>query len=107
MSAKLEEITARNPASSIAHGACSRLDPDPKFGPVIRIDAPAYRGSFNTKSGSLRHSSNRNGPKPVRSIRFRYCAGMIWSVSTSARSNGTAVPSIRVIGSMATGPPGS
>ena len=36
-----EEMTARNPASSIAHGACSRLEPDPKFGPASRIVAPA------------------------------------------------------------------
>ena len=41
MSAKLGAMIARNPASSIAHGACSRLDPDPKFAPASRIDAPA------------------------------------------------------------------
>ena len=29
-------------------------------------------------------------------MRFSYCAGMIWSVSTSARSSGTAMPSMRV-----------
>ena len=33
MSAKLGAITARNPWSSIAHGACSRLEPHPKFAP--------------------------------------------------------------------------
>ena len=39
MSAKLGAITALNPASSIAHGACSRLEPQPKFSPAIMIEA--------------------------------------------------------------------
>ena len=101
MSAKLGAMTARNPASSMAHGACSRLDPLPKFG-AGEQDRGARRsaGRSCTKPGSLRHSSNRNGPNPVRSIRLRYCAGMIWSVSTSARSIGSAVPRMTVTGSM-------
>jgi NAD(P)-dependent dehydrogenase (short-subunit alcohol dehydrogenase family) len=41
MSAKLGAMTARKPASSIAHGACSRLDPHPKFSPAISTEAPA------------------------------------------------------------------
>ena len=82
----------RKPASSSAHTACSRLEPLPKFGPASRIVAPANSGRFSTKSGSLRHSANRNGPNPVRSIRLRYSAGTIWSVSTSARSSGSARP---------------
>ena len=41
MSAKLGAITARNPKSSSAHGACSRLEPPPKLAPAIRIEAPA------------------------------------------------------------------
>src|SRR5206468_2985092 len=35
----------------------------------------------------LAESKKRNSPYPVRSIRFRNCFGMIWSVSTSARSS--------------------
>src|SRR5512132_708690 len=92
MSARDGAITTRNPASSSAHTACSRLDPVPKFGPATRIEAPAWSGRFRTKAGSLRHSANRNGAKPVRSIRFRNSAGMIWSVSTSERSMGSTVP---------------
>src|SRR5687768_9597609 len=62
--------------------------------------APSNRGSLSTNPGSLRHSSNRKGPNPLRSMRFRYWAGMIWSVSTSDRSSGTAVPSMTAIGSI-------
>ena len=46
--------------------------------------------SFSTKSGSLsRQARNRPSSKPVRVIRLRYSAGMIWSVSTSERRSGT------------------
>ncbi len=33
-------MIARNPYSPSAHGACSRDDPQPKFLPATRIDAP-------------------------------------------------------------------
>src|SRR5690606_7278479 len=36
--------------------------------------------------------SNRFGPKPVRLMDFRNCLGMIWSVSTLARSSGQTRP---------------
>src|SRR6218665_3245801 len=36
MSAKLEAISTRNPYCSIAHGACSRLDPQPKLAPASK-----------------------------------------------------------------------
>src|SRR5688572_28443865 len=45
-----------------------------------------------TKSGSWRHASKANGPKPVRSMRWRCLARMIWSVSTSPRLSGIALP---------------
>jgi hypothetical protein len=35
---------------------------------------------------------NRNSPYPARSMRFRNCFGMIWSVSTSGRSSTATVP---------------
>src|ERR1700744_2712477 len=47
-----------------------------------------------------RQSKKRKSPYPVRSIRLRNCLGMIWSVSTSARSRWLTPPAITVIGSM-------
>ena len=35
-----------------AHGACSRLEPQPKHTRASRTDAPLYRGQFRTKSDS-------------------------------------------------------
>src|SRR6516165_12363690 len=52
---------------------------------------------FRTKSLLSRHSENRPSPNPVRSMRFSQSLGMIWSVSTSERSSGTARPTISVI----------
>ena len=42
--------------------------------------------------GSLRQAANRPSSKPVRVTRFRYTAGMIWSVSTLDRRSGTPIP---------------
>jgi 3-isopropylmalate/(R)-2-methylmalate dehydratase small subunit len=39
-----------NPYSERAHGACSLLEPEPKFGPATRIDAPENFGLFSIKS---------------------------------------------------------
>src|SRR5688572_31550749 len=75
-----------------AQGACSREEPQPKFLRARRIVAPLKRGWLSTNSRSLRHSANRPWPKPVRLIEARYCFGMIWSVSTLARSSGTTRP---------------
>ena len=47
---------------------------------------------MSTKDRSSRHCENRPLPKPVRSTRFSQSDGMIWSVSTSERSSGTALP---------------
>ena len=77
MSAKLGATIARKPASSSAHGACSRDEPEPKFLPAARIGAPANSGRFSGKSGSWRHSKKRPSAKPVRSMRLRNCLGMI------------------------------
>ena len=41
MSEKLGAITAAMPMSANAQAACSRLDPQPKLSPAIRIGAPA------------------------------------------------------------------
>ena len=84
---------SRSPWS--AQTACSRDEPTPKFGPAIRIVAPANSGRLRTKSGSFsRQDENKPTPKPVRSTRLSQSAGMIWSVSTSLRSSGSAVPVI-------------
>jgi hypothetical protein len=62
--------------------------------------APCDSGRFSTKEGSLRQAANSPSSKPVRVTRFRYDAGMIWSVSTLLRRNATAVPVCRVNCSM-------
>src|SRR6201981_1019978 len=96
ISANDEAITTLKPKSASAHTACSREDPQPKFFPVTRMLAPRYRGSSSTKgafaAGDRRQSKKRNSPNPVRSIRFRNCLGMIWSVSTFTRSSGATSP---------------
>src|SRR3954452_14906510 len=76
----------------IAQTACSRDEPVPKFGPASRMFAPTKRSSLSTKARSSRQAANRPLPKPVRSTRLSHDAGMIWSVSTSERSRGTARP---------------
>src|SRR5215212_3775479 len=74
----------------------------PKLGPVTRMLACANSGRLRTKSGSLsRQAEQQPTPNPVRSTRFSHDAGMIWSVSTSLRSNGAAVPRMTLIGSIA------
>ena len=50
ISANSGAITARKPASSSAHTACSRELPHPKLLRATKIDAPWYRGLFSTKS---------------------------------------------------------
>ncbi len=53
MSAKLGAMIARYPASSRAHGACSRDEPEPKFLPATRIGAPANSGPVQREVGIL------------------------------------------------------
>ena len=60
--------------------------------------APAYSGWLRTKSRSSRHSEKSPAPNPVRSTRLSQSDGMIWSVSTSERSSGTARPVTTVTG---------
>ena len=57
-----------------------------------RSAAARIRVALRTKSGSSRQDSKANCPNPVRSIRFKCFAGMIWSVSTSARFSGIDLP---------------
>src|SRR5487761_1668646 len=98
MSAKLGAMIARKPKSSGAQGACSRLEPQPKLRRASKMVAPRYSGRFNSNfgsgepSGNCRQSKNKNCPKPVRSIRFKNCLGMSWSVSTLARSSAATRP---------------
>src|SRR3712207_9456878 len=102
MSANRELMTTRNPPSSSAQQACSREEPTRRSSDLTRTDASAYCGWLSTKSGSfLRQATNRPSSNPVRVIRFRYSAGMIWSVSTALRRSGAAVPVCVVKASMA------
>src|SRR3546814_10028910 len=65
MSEKLGAITALMPMSPSAQAACSRLEPQPKLSPAIRIGLPAWRGSSKMLPGSARTVSN--APLPSRS----------------------------------------
>ena len=107
MSAKLGAINAGKPYSIRAHGACSLLEPQPKFPLVRSIVASRYLSMFSTKSRLIgrsvqsipgsprsryRQVSKRYFPKPVFSTDLRNCLGMIASVSTSALSRGATTP---------------
>src|SRR5690554_2799026 len=80
----------------MAHAACSREEPQPKFLPATST-LPAYVGSFITKSAlgrlslSKRQSRNKFSPKPSRVVAFRKRAGMIWSVSIFSMGIGTTL----------------
>src|SRR2546430_15026946 len=64
----------------------------PKSGPATRT-VPDRNGSrLSTNSSSARHAANSPSSNPVRLTRFRYTAGMIWSVSTLDRRSGTPTP---------------
>src|SRR6266545_119249 len=51
-------------------------------------------GSSGRPSSRKRQASKRFGPNPERRIDFRNCFGMIWSVSTLARSRGATASSL-------------
>ena len=91
---KLETITL-NPKPTSAQAACSRLEPQPKLSPAIKI-VPEYiallRGKFETGFPVLskRQSLKTLSPKPFLSVAFKKRAGIIWSVSTFAIFNGIA-----------------
>src|SRR4051812_12762600 len=112
MSAKDGAITQRIPKSRSAQGACSLLEPQPKFAPPTRIFASLYAGLFTTKSGfsdpsgRVRISKNSAEPKPVRLVVLRNCLGIIMSVSTLTIGSGAATPESVVKGSMAAEPNG-
>src|SRR5215471_4940912 len=85
-------MTTLKPQSRSAQTACCRDEPVPKLGPATRIVAPVWAGLLSTNDGSSRQALNRPSSKPVRVTRFRYTAGMIWSVSTSERRRGITLP---------------
>ena len=68
--------------------------------------APACSSRLRTKSRSSRHSLNSPAPNPVRSTRLSQSDGMIWSVSTSDRSSGTARPVTSCTASISSSSPG-
>jgi hypothetical protein len=88
------------PRSSKAQAACSRLEPQPKLSPAIRIGEPLKVSLSNRLSGSVRSDSNAPRPSPSRLIVFSHLAGMITSVSMFLRPNGMARPSMWFTGSM-------
>ena len=47
------------PKSSIAHGACSRDEPQPKLSPATKILAPLNAGLFNSNLGFSEPSSRK------------------------------------------------
>src|SRR3954471_18653161 len=53
---------------------------------------PLYCGLLSTNCGSWRQAANNASAKPVRLIDLRCSFGMIWSVSTLARSSGATNP---------------
>src|SRR3954470_17325782 len=87
-------MTQWTPASARARGACSRLEPEPKFLPPTTI-VKSLLNSFSRTNGTLPAGRPRwpSGtlliaymPKNLRSsgmdgLNERYWAGMIWSVS--------------------------
>src|SRR6476646_922477 len=99
MSPNEVEITQRMPKSRSAHGACSRLEPQPKLSPATSTLALRYAGLLRMKSGfslpsSLERCSEKSPlPRPVRLMVFKYCFGMIMSVSTLMIFKGAATPS--------------
>src|ERR1700689_4643932 len=98
MSANDGAMTQRIPKSSSAHGAGSRLDPQPKFSPATRIGALRKGPRFKTKSEhsspfSLWRRSEKSAlPSPARLNVFRNCLGMIASLSTLGIPIGAATP---------------
>src|SRR6476660_9509334 len=83
------------PAASSAMGACSRDDPQPKFLPPTMILYPVMNprwvwngtcplGSPDCDGGTLdsAYLPNCLYSSGIDGLYVRYCAGMIWSVST-------------------------
>src|ERR1700735_2754266 len=72
----------------------------PKSGPAMSTVAPAAAGCFSTNSESARQAANNPSAKPMRLTRFRYSAGIIWSVSTLLRRSDRPRPLWVTKGSM-------
>src|SRR3546814_7043307 len=66
MSEKLGAITQVTPMASKAQAACSRLDPQPKLSPAMRIGAAANSGSEKMFPGSFLTASKAPRPRPSR-----------------------------------------
>ncbi len=96
--AKLVPIRPRIPSWPSPQTACSRLDPQPKFGPTTRKRASRQPARLSTKSGrsppdgSKRKPWNVPSASPLRSTPLRNCLGMITSVSILADGSGAAIP---------------
>ena len=77
MRAKVAAMTQEIPAVLMASGACSRLEPQPKFR-VATMMSPSF--TFDTKSASI--SSIQWAASSFASEVLRYRAGIMTSVST-------------------------
>ena len=87
------------PKSFNAQGACSRLDPHPKFSPVDTKIFDCLNGSllrtksgFSSPPGRYLLDQNRADPSPVLLSVLRNCLGMRRSVSTLGMERGAAIP---------------
>mmetsp|Transcript_39097 Transcript_39097/g.127123 ORF Transcript_39097/g.127123 Transcript_39097/m.127123 type:complete len:324 (+) Transcript_39097:673-1644(+) len=121
MSAKEGAMRQRIPIPEMDHGACSRDEPHPKFGPATRMHASWYCGWLRTKSSFgraisgpivatstglwYRISAKAAKPSPVLLIVLRNSFGMIRSVSTFGMFSGAAAPRTTVKRGMPPPPP--
>ncbi len=96
MSAKDTATMARMPKSPSAQGACSRLEPQPKFAPETRKPARSKGARLRTKSARLlvvvvAQIVEEGLPRPLLLMVFRNCLGRSASVSMLSRRSGAAV----------------
>src|SRR6185503_711721 len=95
--AKLSARTILQSADPMAIGACSRELPQPKFRPATTIGYSLSRlPSFTKRVGYSDSGSPHIAYEPsftysssMVGTRFKYCAGMIWSVSILSRTTYT------------------
>ena len=85
---RLEAVVLQAPGRVLARGAAAE---------VLARDEDRVGGQV--PAGLLGPVVEQELPKPVRSTRLRNCLGMIWSVSTSARSRWLTLPAMISMGS--------
>ena len=88
MSEKLGRMATLTPMFASAQAACSRLEPQPKLVPAIKIGLPELSGSSTTVGPAVRSVARRQRPRPARLIVLSHSDEMITSVSQSRTPNG-------------------